>query len=133
MSHTYHTNNNIVFLCRYHVIFSPKYRAAILEGKIATELERLILEQATKYNVGLIEHAVMPDHVHILVDIDPQFGICRFVKQLKGYTSRLLRWQFPKLLKMPSLWTNSYFVTTLSDIETQAVTKYIKSQKLKHK
>ena len=133
MSHTYHTNNNIVFLCRYHVIFSTKYRAAILEGEIATELEALILDQATLHDVRLLENAVMPDHVHILVDIDPQFGICKFVKQLKGYTSRLLRKQFPKLRKMPSLWTNSYFVTTLSDIDTQAVTRYIKSQKLNHK
>ena len=56
----------------------------------------------------------MPDHVHILMEVDPQFGIHKAVKSLKGYTSKVLRSEFPMLkTKMSSLWTNSYFVSTV--------------------
>jgi putative transposase len=62
----------------------------------------------------LIDVEVMPDHVHLLVEVDPQFGIHKLVKAIKGRSSRLLRQEFPKLkIRLPTLWTNSYFVSTV--------------------
>ncbi len=62
----------------------------------------------------IIELEVMPDHVHMLIEVDPQFGAHRAVKRFKGATSRYLRMEFPELKKrLPSLWTNSYFVSTV--------------------
>lgn len=73
---------------------------------------------------------VMPDHVHLLVGVDPQFGVHRLAKRLKGKSSRVLREEFPWLKsRVPSLWTNSYFVTTTGGAPLAAVKKYIENQK----
>ena len=59
------------------------------------------------------ELEVLPDHVHLLVSVDPPDGIHRLMKLIKGRASRLLRQEFPELLRqLPTLWTNSYVVAT---------------------
>lgn len=76
-------------------------------------MKELISQIAIDIRVEIIELEVMPDHVHMLVEVDLQFGIHRAVKRFKGATSRYLRLEFPELKKrLPSLWTNSYFVST---------------------
>lgn len=78
------------------------------------DLKRLISEACAQRNATMIELAVMPDHVHLLVDVDPQFGVHRLIKEIKGRSSRVLRSQFPWLRRrLPSLWTNNYFVSTV--------------------
>ncbi len=72
----------------------------------------------------------MPDHVHLLVSVDPQFGIHRLVKLIKGRSSRLLRQEFPMLKrKLPTLWTNSYFVGTIGGAPLSIIKEYIEQQK----
>ena len=72
----------------------------------------------------------MPDHVHMLLEVDPQLGIHKAVKSFKGYTSRILRQEFPYLkTKMPTLWTNSYFVSTVGGAPLETVKQYIENQK----
>jgi putative transposase len=72
----------------------------------------------------------MPDHVHLLVSVDPQLGIHRLIKLLKGRSSRLLRQEFPHLRsRLPSLWTNAYFVATVGAAPREIVKQYIKEQK----
>ncbi len=72
----------------------------------------------------------MPDHVHLLVTVDPQFGIHRLVKRVKGRSSRLLRQEYPFLKKrMPTLWTNSYYVSTTGSAPLAYVKQYIEGQK----
>ena len=72
----------------------------------------------------------MPDHVHVLVGIDPQFGVHRLTKLMKGRSSRLLRQEFPKLKsRLPTLWTNSYFVSTVGGAPLSIIQQYIENQK----
>ncbi len=72
----------------------------------------------------------MPDHVHLLVGCDPQFGIHRLVKLLNGHTSHALRAEFPALKRrLPSLWTNSYFVSTTGGVTLETLKRYVESQK----
>ena len=72
----------------------------------------------------------MPDHVHMLVEVDPPFGIHKLVKNLKGKSSRILRKEFPILTtKLPTLWTHSYFVSTVGGAPLEAIKQYIESQK----
>ena len=72
----------------------------------------------------------MPDHVHLLLDMDPQFGIHRLVRLLKGRSSRLLRQEFPTLKsRLPTLWTNSYFVSTVGSAPWAIIQQYIEAQK----
>jgi len=73
---------------------------------------------------------VMPDHVHMLVEVDPQFGIHLLIKRMKGRSSRLLRQEFPKLKsRLPTLWTNSYFVSTVGGAPPAMLKQYIESQR----
>jgi putative transposase len=67
--------------------------------------------------------------VHLLIEVDPQYGIHRLVKQLKGYSSRILRKEFPTIKsRLPTLWTNSYFVATVGGAPLSIIKQYIEEQ-----
>ena len=126
----YKTNNNIVFSCKYHVVWCPKYRRKVLVNGIDTRLKELINLVCQEIQVEIIEMEIMPDHVHLLLEVDPQFGIHKAVKTIKGRTSRILRQEFPELkTKLPTLWTNSYFVSTVGGAPLEIIKKYIEGQK----
>ena len=126
----YKSNNNIVYSCKYHVVFCPKYRRKVLVGDVEVRLKELIPQVCDEQKVDLIEMEVMPDHVHLLLEVDPQFGIHKAVKKIKGFTSSILRKEFKHLTtKLPTLWTNSYFVSTIGGASLSVVKQYIESQK----
>lgn len=73
---------------------------------------------------------VMPDHVHVLIGVDPQFGVHRLVRMMKGRSSHHLRQEFRWLRsRIPTLWTNSYFVATVGGAPLQVIKQYIENQK----
>lgn len=124
------SENNVVYICRYHVIFCPKYRRKVLTPPIDERLKVILAEQIERWGQELIEMEVMPDHVHLLVGCDPQFGIHRLVKLLKAHSSHALRAEFPALKRrLPSLWTNSYFVSTVGGVTLETLRRYVESQK----
>ena len=124
------TNNNVVSICRYHVVFCPKYRRKALVDGIDERLKTIIMETIEKWGQELIELEVMPDHVHLLVGCDPQFGIHRLVKYIKGASSRSLRQEYPTLKqRLPSLWTNNYFVATVGGVTLETLKRYVETQK----
>jgi len=124
------SNKNIVYSCKYHVVWCPKYRRPVLVGDIAQRLKSLIMQQASRFQAEVIEMEVMPDHVHLLIEIDPQFGIHRLIKAIKGYTSRVLRQEFKTLrTRIPTLWTNSYCVITVGGAPLSVIKQYIENQK----
>ena len=124
------SNNNVVYVCRYHVVFCPKYRRKVLTPPIDERLKTILAEQIERWGQELIELEVMPDHVHLLVGCDPQFGIHRLVKLLKGYCSHALREEFPALKRrLPSLWTNSTRVATTGGVTLETLTRYVQNQK----
>ena len=93
-------------------------------------LKAILAEVCRERDAIILDQEVMPDHVHLLVDCDPQFGIHRLVKLLKGRSSRVLRDEFPWLRsRLPTLWTNSYFVSTVGGAPLVIVKKYIENQK----
>ena len=92
----------------------------MLVDGIDVRLKVILQGVAADLQADIIEMEIMPDHVHVLVEVDPQFGIHRFVKTAKGRSSRLLREEFPILRsKLPTLWTNSYFVSTVGVLHLQ--------------
>ena len=126
----YKSNKNIVYSCKYHVIWCPKYRRRVLVGAIETRLKAIIQNVCKELNSDLIELETMPDHVHMTVEVDPQFGVHRLVKHIKGASSRYLRKEFPQLRsRLPTLWTNSYFVSTVGGAPLEVVKQYIENQK----
>ena len=126
----YKSNNNVVYSCKYHIVWCPKYRRKVLRDNIAERLEELIRQKSSDMKVDIIEMEIMPDHVHMLVEVDPQFGVHKYVKQVKGYTSYVMRKEFVELTtKLPTLWTNSYFVSTVGGSPLAVIKQYIASQK----
>ncbi len=124
------SNHHVVYSCKYHVIWCPKYRRSVLVRGVDERLKILIHDVANERHVEVIEIEVMPDHVHLLCEVDPQFGVHKFIKQVKGRSSRLLRQEFPWLKsRLPSLWTNSYFVSTVGGAPLAVIKQYIENQK----
>lgn len=130
MSIIYKSNNNVVYSCKYHVVWCSKYRRKVLTDGVDVRLKELLLECVANLSVDILEMEIMPDHVHILMEADPQYGVHKAVKSLKGYTSKILRQEFPYLqTKMPTLWTNSYFVSTVGGAPPEVIKQYIENQK----
>lgn len=93
-------------------------------------LKELIDEICYELRIDVIEMEIMPDHVHLLMEVDPQFGIHKAVKQIKGRTSRILRQEFSWLRsRLPSLWTNSYFVSAVGGAPLSVIKQYMGSVK----
>jgi putative transposase len=91
----------------------------------------LIGEIAKELDVDIIELETDKDHIHILAEVDRQYGVNNFVRRLKGRTSRILRNEFPHLKqRLPTLWTNSYFVSTVGGAPLAVVKQYIENQQL---
>ncbi|WP_141584713.1 IS200/IS605 family transposase [Actinomadura sp. WMMA1423] len=124
------SNGNVVFRCAFRVVWCPKYRRPVLGGRVEERLRDLIREGVEDKGAWLVELEVMPDHVHLVVEVDPQFGVHRLVKAVKGRSSRVLREEFPHLKsRLPTLWTNSYFVATVGGAPPAAVERYVEQQK----
>ncbi len=124
------TNNNVVYRCTYHVVWCPKYRRPVIQDDVDVRLKQIVREVCAERDAPIIELETMPDHVHLLVGCDPQYGIHRLVKQIKGRSSRLLRQEFPHLKsRMPTLWTNSYFVATVGGATLAVVKQYVENQR----
>ena len=126
----YKSNNNVVYSCKYHVVWCPKYRRKVLVDSVADRLKELIWQECDSLDIEVIALEIMPDHVHLLIEVDPQFGIHKAVKQIKGKTSFVLRNEFKHLTtKLPTLWTNSYFVSTVGGAPLEAIKQYVENQK----
>ncbi|WP_206886136.1 MULTISPECIES: IS200/IS605 family transposase [Alicyclobacillus] len=126
----YKSNRNVVYSCKYHVVWCPKYRRKVLVNGVDERLKEILQAVAEERRAEIIEMEVMPDHVHLLVEVDPQFGIHRLVKLMKGRSSRILRQEFPGLRsRLPTLWTNSYFVSTVGGAPLAVIKQYIENQK----
>jgi putative transposase len=124
------SNNHVSFDCHYHVVWCPKYRRKVLVKGVDVRLKAIIREVCQERNAIVEQLEVMPDHVHLLVNVDPQFGIHRLMKLIKGRSSRLLRQEYPHLTtRMPTLWTNSYYVSTTGGAPLAYVKPYIEGQK----
>jgi len=126
----YKTSNNVVYSCKYHIIWCPKYRRQVLRDEIASRLKAILKAVADEKKAEIVEMEVMPDHVHLLIEQAPQYGIHKLVRLMKGRSSRLLRQEYPELKsRLPTLWTNSYFIATVGGAPLAVIKKYIENQK----
>ena len=128
LSMNYKHNRTSVVMINYHIVFCPKYRRQLLVGKIKERLEEIMKNVALENKWGIIAKEVQPDHVHLFVSADVKSKPEIVVKRFKGRSSRYLRKEFPELLKMPTLWTRSYFLSTAGNVSASTIKKYIEQQ-----
>lgn len=105
-----------------------------LDGRI----KELIHEKQDEYGYAVMEIEVMPDHMHLLLDVDPRIGIDAVVRKIKEYTAHVIRKEYPwkaspALLgmksRLPSMWTRSCFIASVGAVSLEIVQRYIEEQK----
>lgn len=129
MSQLYRHKNTSISLINYHFVWVPRRRRKVLIGEVETRLKELIIETASKLECEIVSMEVMPDHVHLFLNCPPSLAPDQIMFRIKGYSSRVLRKEFPHLLKMPSMWTRSYFVGTAGNASSETIKRYIAGQK----
>ena len=118
------------WLCKYHIVFTPKYRRKIIYNQYKVSI-REILTQLCKYKgVEIIEGYLMPDHVHMLVSIPPKYSVAQFVGYLKGKSALMifdrhanLKYKFGNR----HFWAEGYYVSTVG-LNEATIKKYIQEQ-----
>ena len=125
----YRHESNAISLLNYHFVFIPKRRKKVLVGAIADRLQQFICELVVENRWKIIAMEIMPDHVHLFLNVKPTDDPSSIMRKIKGRASHHLRKEFPELLKIPTLWTPSYFVSTAGNICTETVKKYIEQQR----
>jgi putative transposase len=116
---------------QYHLVWIPKYRKRVLRGKIAARLKKLLYEACKINRWWISEISVQGDHIHIIIQVNPQGSVSEVAHILKGGTSRVIRKEFPKLEEFlwgDSFWADGYFAETIGNVDEEIVRKYIREQ-----
>ena len=129
---TYKSSDTCRYSCQYHVVFCPKYRRSVLSEDIQQRFKEIVQQKQSEYNYEILDMEVLPNHVHLLLDVSPHVGIHSVVTKIKGSTSRILRDEFAELKsKLPTLWSSGKFISTVGAVTLEVVKKYIEEQKNK--
>ncbi len=128
MGQEYRRKNTSCTLINYHFIWIPRRRRKVLVGDVRVRCEELIRDKCKQLTLEILELAIEPDHIHLFVNCPPDIAPHQIMFNIKGYSSRFLRKEFPHLLKMPSMWTRSYFCSTAGNVSSETIKKYIAAQ-----
>jgi putative transposase len=127
-THAYQRDEHRVHLIIYHLIWCPRRRKPVLVGPVATRCRELIEGKCAEQDWQILALAIQPDHIHLFVRVRPSDSAAEVVKECKGITSFHLRKEFPHLLKLPSMWTRSYFASTAGNVSQETIRKYLAAQ-----
>jgi putative transposase len=110
------------------LVWCPKRRKAVLGGEIAKACRTLIEEKCAEKGWTILELAIQPEHLHLLVRGWPTDAAAAGVKACKGLIARRLRTKYAVLRRMPSLWTSSYFASTAGPGSSAILQRYLAAQ-----
>jgi putative transposase len=127
----YQSNRNVDYCCKYHFVWCPNTGVKCEVEQIGQRLKQIVIEEVCQQcQAEILRMDILPDHVQLLVECDPHFGLHRLVRLIKGRSSRLLRQEFPVLKhKLPTLWINRYFVATVGRAPLAVIKPYLENQK----
>ncbi|MFM6400637.1 IS200/IS605 family transposase [Planktothrix sp.] len=128
MENQYKRKNTSVSLINYHFVFCPKRRKRVLVNGVSRRLEEIIYQKAKELECDVLALEIMPDHVHLFISCHPLIARYQIMIRIKGASSRILRKEFPHLLKLPSLWSRSYYCGTAGSVSSETIKKYIANQ-----
>ena len=119
-----------VYDTQYHLVWSPKYRKAILQGTIAARLRELFTEIAEAYDITIEEIEVSVDHVHIFCSFPPRLSISQVITRFKSLSARAIFKEHPQVKKQlwgGQFWEDGYFARTVGDkVTAEVIKKYIR-------
>ena len=116
--------------CKYHIVFTPKYRRRIFYGEKRREIGKILRELCDWNEVKIIEAEVCPDHIHMFVAIPPKLSVSKFMGILKGKSSLIIfqRWSNLKYkFGQRSFWCRGYYVDTVGKNEKR-IAEYVRNQ-----
>ena len=129
----YHKNRHAVYLLQYHLVVVTKYRHPVIDGDVKDRLISLSHEIIEEHWKGeIIEINTDHDHIHILFEISPQTQLSKLINNYKTVTSRLIRKEFSEELRpyyeKPYFWSDTYFISSVSDTSRKTIEQYIQAQ-----
>lgn len=125
-----HHGRGYVYRLQYHIVWCTKYRRKALVGAVREAAIAMLHEIAFAQGAYVVAHEVMPDHLHVLVDCQPQHYIPRLIQKFKGSLAfELFREynHFRTIFRRGHLWNPSYFVATVSENTAEQVSRYIET------
>lgn len=122
-------SNHAVYRVCYHFVWIPKRRKKVLVNAVAVRFREICDEVAQEHHWTILRLAIQPDHVHLVVEATPYIAPHEIVRAFKGRSSRILRDEFPHLLRLPSLWTRSYLCRTAGTVSAAVIVQYIEGQR----
>ena len=125
-----HSLSHSKWLCKYHIIFTPKYRRKIIYNKYRESIRDIIKSLCSYKGIEILEGHLMPDHVHLLLSISPKYSVSSVMGYLKGKSSLMiferhanLKYQFGNR----HFWSIGYYVSTVG-LNEATIRKYIQDQ-----
>jgi putative transposase len=118
-------NNHSIGIATVHLCWIPCRRKRVLVGAVKERLYEVLTGVALDKKWIIMAVTIEPDHLHVFVRHPPSYSIADIANAFKGRSSRLLRLEFPELLKLPSLWTKSYCYKTAGKMSQATIERYI--------
>ena len=118
------------YVCKYHIVFTPKYRRKIIYFQLRTDIRQIIKNLCKWKGVTIIEGHLMSDHIHLLVSIPPKYAVSSFMGYLKGKSSMMIFERHANLkykFGNKHFWATGYYVSTVG-LNSATVEKYIREQ-----
>ena len=123
--------SHVIWHCQFHIIWVPKYRYRVLNGKIGEEVRKNIIIQSERLSCEIVELSVQNDHVHLMIKVPPKIAISKLMGVLKGKTAIRVFNKFPELKQRPywgnHFWAEGYCVDTVG-LDSEMIKKYVKYQ-----
>ena len=127
----YRTGSHSRFDIKYHFVWVTKYRKSILTGAVGARLRDVVREVCRTNEIEILQGAVSPDHVHVLLSCPPNLSPSKIMQYIKGKSSRKLLMEFKHLQKQywgRHLWARGYFVASSGNVTDEAIMEYIRQQ-----
>lgn len=131
MKREYRKTPHTVYELKYHFVWIPKYRYAVLEGALKDRLQVLINQICESMSVLVVEGQLCKDHIHVCLSVPPKYSPSEVMRRIKGKTSEVLFREFPEIKKRywgQHFWARGYFVSSVG-IDEETIKKYIQSQR----
>jgi putative transposase len=131
MKTAYKKLSHSLWLCKYHIVFCPKFRYKILEGKGEVFVRNTLYQLCSrKDQVEVEEVNIQRDHVHLIISIPPKYSISEMVGYIKGKIAiRMFEYQREVVKQYwgKKMWSRGYCVSTIG-LDEEKVKKYVKWQ-----
>ena len=130
MKNEYKRTNTTVSMLNYHFVFCPRYRRKIfLIDGLEERFKESVLQICEQNQIEVVAMECHVDHGHLFLSALPKYSPADIMRIVKGNTSRVLLSEFSDILRSPTVWTRSYFVSTAGNVSSETIRRYVENQK----